>query len=339
MNPGRVPRRRPDAQPGRGSPAAGRLGTAGSGAAARSGAARSGAARRRGPAATAGADLSHSIVQWFAIIAPLSTVATALAFWFGWTMTATRTAYFGIDQSILGYSTVDYLLRSADAIIVPAISILLISIICIGIHALTASVIGRPGRHRYIFFGAWAILAAGILLTGLGVWVMFAEPPFPTPFLFEPAALGGGVAVSAYAFWVLRRLATFTGHRLRHLPMWEKLGYVCMVLLVVLALFWACSLYAGALGTGRSREYARELAKRPSVVVYSVQSLALSSPVREDKITDPAAKYHFKYTGLKFLTRSADKFFLLPEGWRRDKGVAIILEDNPEYRVEFIPGG
>ncbi|MHC6594271.1 hypothetical protein [Arthrobacter sp. C152] len=325
MNPDGVPRRRPGAQRSRGSSAA---------------AARFGAVRRKGPAAGAtGADLSHTIVQWFAIIAPLSTVATALAFWFGWTMTATRTAYFGIDQSILEYSTVDYLLRSADAIIVPAISILLISLVCIGIHALTASIIGRPGFNPYLRFGAATILCAGILITALGVWVMFEEPPFATPFLFEPAALGTGVAVSAYAFWVLRRLATSGGDRFRRPPMWEKLGYVCAVLLVVLALFWACSLYAGALGTGRSREYARELAKRPSVVVYSVQSLALASPVREDRITDPDAKYHFKYTGLKFVTRSADKFFLLPEGWRRDTGVAIILDDNPEFRVEFLPGG
>lgn len=317
MNPGRRPARRPDAQRSR-----------------------AWTARRKGPAAaTTGADLSHSIVQWFAIIAPLSTVATALAFWFGWTMTATRTAYFGIDQSILEYSTVDYLLRSADAIIVPAISILLITLACIGIHAFTASIIGRSSLYRYLLFGAWTILCAGVLITALAVWVMFEEPPFATPFLFEPAALGSGIAVSAYAFWVLRRLATSDGDRPRRLPLWEKLGYVCAVLLVVLALFWACSLYAGALGTGRSREYARELAKRPSVVVYSVQSLALASPVREDRISDPDAKYHFKYTGLKFVTRSADKFFLLPEGWRRDTGVAIILDDNPEYRVEFLPGG
>ena len=326
MNPGRLPARQPDAQRSRAWTARQ--------------AARSGAARRKGPGAgTTRADLSHSIVQWFAIIAPLTTVATALAFWFGWTMTATRTAYFGIDQSILEYSTVDYLLRSADAIIVPAIFILLISLVCIGIHALTAGIIGRPGLYRYLLIGAGTVLCAGILVTALGVWVMFEEPPFATPFLFEPAALGSGVALSAYAFWVLRRLAASGGGRPRRPPMWEKLGYVCAVLLVVLALFWACSLYAGALGTGRSKEYARELAKRPSVVVYSVQSLALSSPVREDRIPDPDAKYHFKYTGLKFVTRSADKFFLLPEGWRRDTGVAIILDDNPEYRVEFLAGG
>lgn len=326
MNPGRLPARRRDAPRIRAWTARRPS--------------RSGAVRRKGPvAATTGADLSHTIVQWFAIIAPVTTVATALAFWFGWTMTATRTAYFGIDQSILEYSTVDYLLRSADAIMVPAISILLISLVCIGIHAFTASIIGRSRLYPYIFFGAWTVLCAGVLITALGVWVMFEEPPFATPFLFEPAALGTGVALSAYAFWVLRRLATSDGDRPMRLSMWEKLGYVCAVLLVVLALFWACSLYAGALGTGRSREYARELAKRPSVVVYSVQSLALASPVREDRIPDPDAKYHFKYTGLKFVTRSADKFFLLPEGWRRGTGVAIILDDNPEYRVEFLTGG
>lgn len=287
---------------------------------------------------TKGADLSHSVLQWFAIIAPLTTIATALAFWFGWTMSTTRTAYFGIDQSILEYSTVDYLLRSADALVVPAISILLISVLCIGIHALTAGIIRQSIGIKYVYLGAWSLLVIGTVVTSLGVWTMFGEP-FVTPFLFEPVALGSGIAVSAYAFWVLRRLAVSAERRLRHLPMWEKLGYVSVVLLVIVALFWACSLYAGALGTGRSREYARDLYKRPSVTVYSVQSLAMEGAVKEETISNPEAKYRFKYTGLKFVTMSADKYFLLPANWSRGSGAAIVLDDSPEYRVEFIPGG
>ncbi|ELT46005.1 hypothetical protein [Arthrobacter nitrophenolicus] len=296
---------------------------------------RSAPARRT--AGTSGADLSHSVLQWFAIIAPLTTIATALAFWFGWTMTSTRTAYFGIDQSVLEYSTVDYLLRSADALIVPAIFILLITIVCVAIHALTASIIRRGAGLGFVQIGAGTVLLAGISVTALGVWTMFEELPFAVPFLFEPAALGGGIAVSAYAFWVLRRVA-FAGQRGRRLPMWEKLGYVSVVLLVVLALFWACSSYAGALGTGRSRDYARDLHKRPSVTVYSLHSLALGSSVREEKVTAPGAKYGFKYTGLKFVTLSSDKYFLLPADWSRGRGVAIVLEESPEYRVEFEPG-
>ncbi|MGM9473325.1 hypothetical protein ACS5PJ_15155 [Pseudarthrobacter sp. YS3] len=293
---------------------------------------------RKNPATTKGADLSHSVIQWFAIIAPLTTVATALSFWFGWTMTATRTAYFGIDQSVLEYSTVDYLLRSADALIVPAISILLVSVACLGIHALTLSIIRRSIGLRYIQIGAWLVLLVGILVTSLGVWTMFKELPVATPFLFEPTALGGGIALGAYAFWVLRRTA-LTDRSLLHVPLWEKLGYVSVVLLVVVALFWACSSYAGALGTGRSREYARDLDKRPSVTVYSVQSLAMGSPVKEERISSPDSKYRFRYTGLKFVTLSADKYFLLPANWSRSSGVAIVLEESPEYRVEFNPGG
>lgn len=286
---------------------------------------------------TNGADLSHSVLQWFAIIAPLTTVATALSFWFGWTMTATRTAYFGIDQSVLEYSTVDYLLRSADALIVPAIVILLISVLCVGVHALTVNVIRRAIGFGYVQICAGLVLLVGAFVTSLAVWSMFDELPFGTSFLFEPAALGGGTAGSAYAFWVLRRTA-LGDQRLRRLPMWEKLGYVSVVLLVVVALFWACSSYAGALGTGRSKEYARDLAKRPSVTVYSVQSLAMGSSVKEERILVPGSKYGFKYTGLRFVTLSSGKYFLLSEGWSRTAGAAIVLEESPEYRVEFEPG-
>lgn len=290
----------------------------------------------KAPSST-GADLSHSVLQWFAIIAPLTTVATALSFWFGWTMTATRTAYFGIDQSVLEYSTVDYLLRSADALIVPAILILLVTIVGVAIHAITRSIIRRGVGLGYVQLAAGFVLLAGIFFTSLGVWTIFEEPPFRTPFLFEPSALGGGIAVSAYAFWALRRTA-LGDQRLRRLPMWEKFGYVSVVLLVVLALFWACSLYAGALGTGRSRDYERELSRRPSVTVYSLHSLALGSSVTEEKVSVPGSKYGFKYTGLKFVTLSSNKYFLLPANWSRDAGTAIILEESPEYRVEFEPG-
>lgn len=284
-----------------------------------------------------GADLSHSVLQWFAIIAPLTTVATALAFWFGWTMTATRTAYFGIDQSVLEYSTVDYLLRSADALIVPAIIILLITVACVGIHAVTASIIRREIGVGYVQIGAVFVLLAGTASTALGVWSMFENLPFATPFLFEPFALGGGIAVSAYAFWVLRRTA-LGDQQMRRLPMWEKLGYVAVALLVVVALFWACSSYAGALGTGRSREYAQDLENRPSVTIYSVQSLAMGPSVLEEKISAPGSKYGFKYSGLRFITLSSGKYFLLPADWSRSAGVAIVLDESSEYRVEFEPG-
>ena len=52
------------------------------------------------------------------VVAP-TTLVTALAFYFGWVLTNSRASYFGIDASALGFSTQDYLLRSADALFVP----------------------------------------------------------------------------------------------------------------------------------------------------------------------------------------------------------------------------
>jgi hypothetical protein len=292
-------------------------------------------------AKTSGGDshVAQSVLQWFAIIAPLTTVATALAFWFGWTMTGTRASYFGIDQSLLEYSTVDYLLRSADAMIVPAILVLLIVSPCIGIHALVAGLIRRGMGLRAIGVSAWVLLPIGTLLTLLAIWSMFRELPFRTPLLFEPFSLGIGVGLSGYTFSILRWLSAPTvGSRMR-IPTWEKLGYLSVVLLVVLALFWACSIYAGALGTGRAKEYLLDLGKRPSVTLYSVQSLAITKPVQETKIVAKDSKYHFKYTGLKFVTQSAGKYFLLPADWSHEGRVAIVLPASSDYRMEFNPGG
>ena len=58
----------------------------------------------------------------------------------------------------------------------------------------------------------------------------------------------------------------------------------------------------------------------------------------EEKLSFTGSKNGFKFTGLKFVTLSSDKYFLLPADWSRDGGVAIVLEESPEYRVEFEPG-
>jgi hypothetical protein len=52
------------------------------------------------------------------VVAP-TTLLTAVALYFGVKLTASRADYFGIDQSTLGFSTRDYLLRSTDAVFVP----------------------------------------------------------------------------------------------------------------------------------------------------------------------------------------------------------------------------
>ena len=83
-----------------------------------------------------------------------------------------------------------------------------------------------------------------------------------------------------------------------------------------------------------------KLARRPSAVVYSAKRLQLDSPgVRETALQDPDAAYRFRYSGLKLVLRSNDKYFLLPAGWSGPDGSIIVLPDSEALRVEFRAGG
>jgi hypothetical protein len=109
---------------------------------------------------------------------------------------------------------------------------------------------------------------------------------------------------------------------------------------MVLSLFWAMSEYAGALGRGRAERLEAGLSSRPSVVVFSKERLNLSAPaVEETALAGSESSFRFSYSGLRLLIRSGGKYFLLPDGWTRDTGVAVVLPDTDELRFEFAPGG
>jgi hypothetical protein len=149
---------------------------------------------------------------------------------------------------------------------------------------------------------------------------MFRPLPFFTYYLFPPISLGLGAPLLAYAAYLR----------------WGSLPPVVVGLVlsfVLLSGFWAASKYADALGTGRAEHLARELWRRPSVVVYSKHRLQL--PVREVRLDRQDAAYTFRYTGLRLLVRSGGKYFLLPYGWSKQDGVAIALADSDELRLEF----
>jgi hypothetical protein len=61
-------------------------------------------------------DLRQVVELVTAVVAP-TTLITALGLYFGVKFQEARAAPFGIDVSLLGYSTQDYLLRSTDAVI------------------------------------------------------------------------------------------------------------------------------------------------------------------------------------------------------------------------------
>jgi hypothetical protein len=279
-------------------------------------------------------------LEWLAAVVPPTTLFTALAFWFGYVFTSARTAYFGIDASTLEFSTIDYLLRSADAVVLPAVVFLAIVLGTIGMHALMLFIVRRGRGIKWIGIGCLALSVLGTILLAVGIRSMFAAVPGFSHYLATPVLLGGGAAFAAYGFYIVRTMGRLFGpdRQPYDVPLWERGGYVVVAMLIILSLFLATTLYAAALGRGKSQALEQNLRSRPSVVLFSKQSLALPDAVAVTRLDTPDSAYRFRYTGLRLLIRSASKYFLLPEVWSQETGTVIILEDTAEIRLEFQAG-
>jgi hypothetical protein len=159
---------------------------------------------------------------------------SALAYYFGVVFTRARSAYFGIDQSTLGFSTQDYLLRSADALFVPLAAVLVTALAGLAVHSLAVPALERASS--LVWFGGGVALAGGALFA-CGVTAVFRPLPFPTYYLFPPISLGLGVSLLAYGVYLLHRSSVLqTG---AHPPLLSLLGATVVSLLVVLSMFWA----------------------------------------------------------------------------------------------------
>ncbi|WP_159698311.1 hypothetical protein [Arthrobacter sp. 18067] len=272
------------------------------------------------------------------IVLPPTTLVTALAFWFGYNFTASRTYYLGVDANMLGYSTVDYLLRSGEPVIVPIAVLLAAGLVVLIMHAIAGQLILRFQNSRVIRAGFVVLIALGAIAVAVAVRSMFVV--LAGYYLLPPILLGGGAGLAGYSFHMLR---TNFNPKARigksEAPEWERAGYVIVVLLIILSLFWGMTLYAGALGLGRAQALESNLAARPGVKIYSKQSLALRHPeITETRLDLPDSDYHFEYSGLRLLVYSAGKYFLLPENWTHDAGTTFVLQDSPDIRIEFTPG-
>ena len=276
-----------------------------------------------------------------AIVAP-TTLLTALLFYFGWIRTNALFQYFGVDATLLGFSTQDYLLRSSEALYVPLGTLLVVGLAAVWLHSVAAGWLASDRRLELLRGIAVALAVAGLALFARGVAGVALPWLSRSDFLVTPICLGLGATLGAYGRWLwLRRREVLGDGRDAIRPGWAgTASLVLVVLLVVVALFWATTNYARAYGRGRAAEFARVLAVRPGVVVYSADRLFLQGPgvVETTLPAERHTSYRYRYSGLRLLTESRGRLFLLPAGWTRTDGSAIVLTSSDKLRMEFIRG-
>ncbi|MDF2743193.1 MAG: putative rane protein [Actinomycetia bacterium] len=273
------------------------------------------------------------------VLAP-TTVITALLFYFGWAQTSALFGRLGIDQSALGFTVQDYMLRSVNSTFRPLTVVLLASVAGLSIHIAVARALATPGRAG-LADRLWPVsMVAGGLLMVAGLSGLWGLVRYRVDFPVVPLSLGTGLGLLAYGAH-LRGQAPERREATAAVPRTLLAARRTVVAIFVLVmLFWSVAVYAQARGVREAARVAATISRRPDVTVYSAKRLHLEGPtIREAELGGPDAAYRFRYSGLKLVVRSGGKWFLLPTGWTPgNRGAALLLPDTNDLRVEFTSG-
>src|SRR6267143_7302776 len=121
------------------------------------------------------------------VVAPV-TLLTALLYYFGWIRSNSLWLYFGVDQSALGFSVQDYLVRSIGAIFAPLGGLLILCLLLIEAHTEIAHWIEMRHHHSLLVLVAPSVALVGLILFGIGVSGEAGHPIFGIQSLVTPLA-------------------------------------------------------------------------------------------------------------------------------------------------------
>jgi hypothetical protein len=274
-----------------------------------------------------------------AVVAP-ATFLSALLYYFGWSHAYWFCNYFGVNSTVLGFTTTDYLMRSVDALFVPMTVVAAAAMAAAWGHSLLQSRLADGSWSRVLARILPAVALAGGALF-LGGFISVLTPTVLTGRLVgvaAPLCLGGGVLLLVYAVHLRRFIARPHGAAAGNRRWASAVEWIVVFVLVSLSLFWAATDYSAAVGTSRAIDFVAGMASYPDVVLYSEHSLSLTGPgVTQTQCRDADAAYRFRYGGLKLVLESGGQYFFLPAGWTRASGEAIPLPQDSSIRLEFAP--
>lgn len=270
-------------------------------------------------------------------IASQTALTTGLLYYFGWARAQSTLAYFGLDTSLVGFSTADYLLRSINVAFTPFIRVALAALVLLGLHRLLVRrALERPagswGRHA----GRWIIAVARVVAVALAAVVIIRmlvpeQISWPSG-LALPLLLVASVALLGYVAHVR---STYPDALTTTPPQHPRAQALVLLALGLLGALWAVGMYADQVGTRMAANIVADLPERSAVVVYSVERIAIAGTgVEVSEIAQPGSRYHYQYSGIRMLARSADKYLLLPVGWQQGRDRVFLIPDDESIRID-----
>jgi len=290
------------------------------------------------PTAVSEATVLKTLQSVGAIIGPTALV-TALLFYFGWSRTQSQAQYLGLDVTLFGFSTQDYILLSTYSVLLPLGELLIGGLGLLWVHRAVSDLIDRRGGLAVWAWAEGSMAAAGVAAFVAGAVMNTDDRPSDARLLMTPLSLTIGVGLTSYAVLVHRRRRASSaagGGSVATTHVAPPLTTILVAMLVAVGLVWEVANYADIKGRHLGELVAAQLAFQPGVAVYSPKRLHIdTADVVETRFPEPESAYGFRYTGLKLLFRSNGRYFLVPDSWSVDHGTTIVLRDTENIRLEF----
>jgi hypothetical protein len=272
------------------------------------------------------------------VLAPAGAL-TAFLYYFGYVREQALFSYFGVDLGSVGFSTNDYLIRSADTVFLPLATVLVASVAVLIAHHLIVYFLARAGRRwRRAAWITLGVITLILLIAGM-VGLQRRAHPLVSP-LASPVALLGGALLLEYTVEIVRANESIPGQLSTVLASTRILRRGLMTALVLIAAFWATATVAQERGIDAATAIEISLPIQPQAVVYSHDRLEITGPgVSLSRLDTANSAYGFRYNGLRTLLHAGGHWFLLPAGWTHDNGTTVIVlpDSAHDIRVDLAP--
>ncbi|GAA2213693.1 hypothetical protein GCM10009850_091560 [Nonomuraea monospora] len=312
----------------------------------------------------------HPLLRWAIGLLANVTVLTALLVYFGWQRSEIQALELGLDDSVLGMSPTDYVLRSVRQ----ALTLLLL--IAIGglawlqlDHFLAPRVrnLGTAGREGSTAGQEDEVAGqeggpaekAGVADCRAGStggqtkstdrlvryslrfmsWAWLVLPVTFWALGFVGPLLETAFLIFPFSIGVGALLTLYGTHLRSTIPGQTPhtnmpLRYAFTALIVCVSLFYGAGNYATVLGVSLAENL--QVDNLAMVRVYSTQRLNLAAG-KETTLPGSTGKddYRYRYTGLRLLLHTSKGYFLVAQDWRPQQGVVIILQESSTVRLEL----
>jgi hypothetical protein len=285
-----------------------------------------------------------SVLAVISVFASQTVLIAALLYYFGWARTQANFEYFGVDASLLDFTTTDYLLRSINSAFPPLTGFALVALLLLDFHrrvvvrAVVAPVSTSIGKVLTTF--VWTAHWLGLTLAAIVLVAFLFPSKIGLPLgLALPLMLGSAAGFLGYSEHLRQLSLPALGRRQedQHVSVQRRARAVVLVAVGLLGVLWWIALYAAQVGERAAMDSVGTLSDEPEIIIYSSDRIALAgSGVAVKEIQQVGSKYRYRYSGLRLLVQTGGRYILVPVGWQKGRDSVFLVASNDTIRLDMI---